>query len=206
MQSTIKAPKDKALTYTSLGRSKYKLENLIPKLGKREQRKLDIAIKATSTLSRREKSQRLQMSNPKDIEGLDALRKRYWHDIVSGDKKEASKSLELIKLNNSMEGRKTQYECLGFLALETLMNKINKFLIKQSESKALQEFEKSLVKNSNTVLKLNGRTYVEDSSLKKCFKATPLEIRNLEAISQEAHSHDGKKLFPIDGILRTVTI
>lgn len=211
MPSTIKSSKNSTnlsstRTYTSLGKSKYKLENLIPRLGKREQKKVHNALSASPTLSPQEKSKMLQMANPKDTEGLNALKKRCWHAIISGDKQEANKSLELIKLNKSSEGKKTQYQCLGFLALETLMDKIGKFLIKQAEDKALQEFEKSLIKNSNTVLKINGRTYVEDNSLRKCIKATPQEIRNLEAISQEAQNHNGKKLFPIDGILNTVTI
>ena len=146
------------------------------------------------------------MANPKETQGLEDLKRGCYHTIVSRDKKQTYKYLELIKINNSMEGRKTLYQCLGFLALETLMHKVNKFLLKQAEDKALKEFEKSLVKNSKTVLKIDGRTYVEDNSLRKCFKATPLEIRNLEAISQEVHTHDGKKLFPIDGILNTITI
>jgi hypothetical protein len=192
------------LSYTSLGKSRYKLETLLPQLGKREQKKITDAIKASPSLSQKEKNRTLQMANPKDAEGLNALKLRFWHAILSSNKAEINKSLELIKLNNTKQGKIAQYQCLGYLILEPLMTKFFNFLEKRAEKTALEEFEGLLVANSKTVLKLNGRTYIEDNAVKKCLKASPQEIKNLKTFSQETHKHEGKYLLPIDGILKTI--
>lgn len=199
MPTKTKSPKNIRVT-------KYSIVNLMSQLGKRDKARVSKAIPKGPSLSSKEINKSIQRTNPKDSEGLQALQNGVWYLSINNDQKEIKKSLELISLNKSKEGQKTLYNSLGYVVLSPLIEKVSNFIIKASHKNALQEFERALISKSQTVVKRNGKTYVEQEAIKKCIKATPQELRNLEIVSQEAQNHNGKKLFPIEAILNTTLL
>ncbi len=199
-------PNDTSKKTIAQRKTRYSISKLISQLGKREQIRVEKTIGEAKTLSKKEINKRLQRANPKDAQGLEALKKWLWQSVMINNQEDVKASLELIQLSKSGEGRKTLYQCLGYIALSPLMKKISDFVVKRSEDTALDEFENALMAKSQTVLELNGRTYIEKEAIQKCLKATPQEVRNLEVISQESYNHNGKTLFPIDGILNTTLV
>jgi hypothetical protein len=191
----------------------YRIEKILPQLGKRDSKKILNSLNDTS-LSVKEKNRISQIANAKSEAGLERLVLGYQAatkaEVIFGEiqelKTRKNAYLQIIKLNKSSKGKKALLQCLGYDIMKPLLKKCFQLLEKKSAETALNEFEKKLVSNSKVVLELNGRRYVEGESLKKCLNATPQELRKLEVLSQDSHYEGDKKLFPIDGILRTVGV
>lgn len=209
---SITTPNNNALKTNPVRKTKYAVEDLLANMGKRDKSRVKAMLETPPTLSTKETNKLLQRANSKDQTGLRTLELGFWHAVVTeattGDQKSQEKNkqdyLELIKLNKTKEGKKALYKCLSYEVLKPLMKKYLNFLNRKAEDVALQEFEKALISSSKVVLEINGRRYVEQESIKKCLKATPQEMKNLGFISQETHTHENKKLLPIDSLYNAI--
>lgn len=194
-------------------KTKYSIETLLPYLGKLDQRMVR-AINQLNNISIKDKKRLSQIANPRKEHGLNTLTNGYRSVIIAEIATENPKItlnqkesfLQVIRLNKSNKGKKALYQCMCYEIMKPLLAKCLKFLDKKSEETAIKEFENQLISNSEIILELNGRKYIEEGSIKKSLNASPLEMRKLSAISQEARNHKDKKLFPIDGLFRTLGV